>query len=425
MDIFGRRAFRSVVRDGGNVPGKRDCLFIHIDNYRAMRRVYDNANLSEVKITIANFLKKCHFKRIYYLDNGNFMLVYHINENAVDTETIRGRFEVPWKLSFGYITISASFMFVPAGKKYIDYTKLDKYAEFVFSDLYHDKGALNLTLTEDIARKANFDLEVEELLKQAVEHNNLEVFFQPIVSAQTEKVVSLEALARLHDEELGYINPEYFINTAEKMGIIDELGNQIMSNACKIAQDNRFDLYGVRRLEVNISPIQCIRKDFIESIETECKNFRNDRIKLNFEITESCSLNMEKLERDMKYLIAQGYTFSLDDYGTGYSNFINIKSLPFSIIKIDKALVWSHFEEGENSTTLPNLVQLIKDMDKEVIAEGVESAEMVQGLADMGVDYLQGFYCGEPMSGVDLLEYLKEHHGNVVADKLGLHEGKQ
>ena len=409
MNVFGRSAFAAVARENGSVLGKNDAILMHIDNYRTMRYIYDGESLNDMKIAIANFLKSCHLKRIYYLDNGIFLMICRKDTTPSEIATLKGRFEVPWDFSAGSHSISASFVSIPKQCDYINYPKIDKYAEFIFGDMHYASVGIDIEFTEELAKKAEYDKRVEEALKHAVEHNEIEVYFQPIIDANSGKVVSLEALARLHDEELGSISPDYFINTAEKMGLIDELDEQVIRKTCHYLSEYKLYELGIERVEVNLSPIQCMRKNFAEQMQTLCNSCNHTPVKINFEITESHSLSAKKLRSDMGRLSLGGHRFLLDDYGTGYSNFINIKTLPFAVIKIDKSLIWNHFEDGGKSTTLQGLVNLIKDMNVEVLAEGVETKEMAEALIDMGFDYLQGFYYAKPMPITDLLSYLKRY----------------
>jgi len=132
--------------------------------------------------------------------------------------------------------------------------------------------------------------------------------------------------------------------------------------------------------------------------------------RMNFEITETSSaFSQEAIDANVRTLSAAGVTFSLDDYGTGYSNAIRMLSLPFSIVKFDKSLV-DGLDDPSVRTMLSSTITMLHSIGKQTLAEGVETAKQAEALAEMGVDYIQGYYYAKPMPEDEFLAFLKEHN---------------
>ena len=137
------------------------------------------------------------------------------------------------------------------------------------------------------------------------------------------------------------------------------------------------------------------------------KKYKVDCTQINLEITETAlAQNHEILAANMKKVNEMGVTFSLDDYGTGYSTITYMMTLPFKIVKIDKSILWSSFQNEKAMIALCASINMIKDMDMEIVVEGVESEEMATKLAELGCDYLQGFYFSKPLPEKQFKEYL-------------------
>ena len=218
-------------------------------------------------------------------------------------------------------------------------------------------------------------------------------------------MVGAEALSRLLDPKLGLIPPVEFIPIAERSRSIVRLGEQVLTKTCRFLKDNADALSGLRFININLSPIQCLDQELAGTFEEIPKSFGIDPKKLHLEITEESMVDPEVLKNQMEQLGKCGYAFYLDDYGSGYANQFRIKTFPFSGIKLDMQIVWAHFREPD--AILPNTVSTFLDRGLSVTAEGVETKEMADQLTQMGCTYLQGFYFSKPVPMPEFLEYVK------------------
>ncbi len=221
------------------------------------------------------------------------------------------------------------------------------------------------------------------------------------MNGQTGKPEGAEALVRLSDGKGGLVPPGEFIPAAESSGSVAILGLQVFKKVCAFISQGGMDRCGMKWINVNVSPVQCLDRNLPEKLESIRKLYDISPAFLHLEITEQGALGPGGLEQ-IRRLRKLGYPMVLDDYGTGRANASRIKSIPLSGIKIDMSLVRAHFRKPD--PYLPSLVNGLHDLGFTVTAEGVETEDMVKGLRAMGCDYFQGFYYSRPISMEEFLE---------------------
>ena len=161
-------------------------------------------------------------------------------------------------------------------------------------------------------------------------------------------------------------------------------------------------------INVNLSVLQCMRDDFVQHIIGIVEEYGIPKSFINFEITESVSASDYDLLSDVvRKMKEQGFQFSMDDYGTGYSNMHSLFSLDFDIVKIDKSILWDSEKSERGQIILENCVHMIKQMKRKILVEGVETKAHVEKLQNLGVDFYQGYFFSKPINKNQLLEYCK------------------
>jgi EAL domain-containing protein (putative c-di-GMP-specific phosphodiesterase class I) len=249
-----------------------------------------------------------------------------------------------------------------------------------------------------------------EILERGLKEHNFEMYYQPIYSIKEDRFVSAEALIRLKDRDYGYVSPGIFIPAAEQSGFIDEIGNFVIESVYKFVSTHNLKRLGLSYIEVNLSVEQCLKEHFADYIVGTQNEYNVRPERINFEITET-AYNSAKdvLDRNIKKLKARGYQFSLDDYGTGYSNMQRVLNLPLKLVKIDKSLV-DDLDTENGASIVRNSIKMMQDIKLEVVIEGVETEEQLEILKSMGADYIQGFYFSRPLSELQFLEFLDRHN---------------
>lgn len=266
-------------------------------------------------------------------------------------------------------------------------------------------------MADDYLRRIQRMFKVESLLKHAIDTHEIDVFYQPIYDTKKKKYLSAEALVRLRDKEtIGFISPEEFIPVAEGNGLIIKLGDMIFDKICQFISESNLKSYGIEYIEINLSGVQCMDLELPDRLKQTMDHYQISPEYFNFEITETVSMNgLKMLEQNMHILRNMGSSFSMDDFGTGYSNLVQIAEMVFELIKLDKALVWSYFNGKEKKSTIlfEHIVWMLKELNIQIVAEGVETKEQAEQLSNMGIDYLQGYYYSKPAQESAFLGVLK------------------
>jgi diguanylate cyclase (GGDEF)-like protein len=240
-------------------------------------------------------------------------------------------------------------------------------------------------MTRDLVRRR----EIEAELRQAIQRNELSIFFQPIIDLNTGRIRAFEALVRWFHPEKGELRPDEFIPVAEETGVIITLGNWITVQAAKAAATWPEDV----TIAVNLSPIQIRAPGAALGILNALREARLDPRRLELEITETVLLDhSENTENFIAELGRAGVRFALDDFGTGYSSLSYLSKYPFSKIKVDRSFV-SGSHAGEKSDAIIRAVSgMGATLGMSIVAEGLETIEQVNAVRRAGCTMGQGYY---------------------------------
>ena len=272
-------------------------------------------------------------------------------------------------------------------------------------DQFYTK-AFDIINSEGFSIRNNMDL----ILNRAIRDRKFEMYYQPIYSIKDGRFVSAEALIRLIDEEHGFVSPALFIPAAERKGLMIPIGDFVLESVFKFISGNDFPELGLSYIELNLSVAQCIQSDLADKIFALEKKYHINPERVNLEITETTYENIGDItDTNIKRLSENGFSFSLDDYGTGYSNMHRISRLPLKIIKIDKTMV-DDMENKSGMSVLSNTVSMMKDIDKEIVCEGVETKEQLDKLTALGVDFIQGYYFSKPLPADKFIAFIRERN---------------
>ncbi|MDE7087325.1 MAG: EAL domain-containing protein, partial [Clostridia bacterium] len=168
---------------------------------------------------------------------------------------------------------------------------------------------------------------------------------------------------------------------------------------------------GIENVHVNLSVVQCMQESLHEVLIQIMDEYALNYKMIHLEMTESAAVASEEtLKSNMQKLIEKGISFALDDYGTGFSNTVTMMKYPFKLIKLDKSMVWSASDSEKAMSLLKHTINMIKDMNMEIVAEGVETAAQANMLAKMGCDYFQGYYYSRPVNSENFIKTLQEHN---------------
>ena len=243
---------------------------------------------------------------------------------------------------------------------------------------------------------------IQSRLMQAINTDQIRCWLQPIVSAQTGKVVGMEALARWHEPEQGWISPTVFIPMAESLGLIDKVGQTVWQQALHALTL----LPEHHRLSVNLSKRQLFSSTIVQQLLDDIAGANILPSRIMLEITESIALSDVEYARErILELDAKGFGISVDDFGVGYSSLSQLHEIPADELKLDISFVKRiHNKSGFGMATA--IISIAKSLELECVAEGVEDAETAALLSTMGVEMLQGYHYAKPMPINDYLSWI-------------------
>ncbi len=259
--------------------------------------------------------------------------------------------------------------------------------------------------SEDMNMNIDIKMKLELSLRRAFEFNQFELYFQPII--QSKKINGMEALIRWNHPDLGIIPPSTFIPVAEETGLIVQINEWVMKEACsklhELEKIGCSDLY----ISINVTSHQFVQKRVVEPLCSYIKLYNVNPERLIIELTENSLMeNIEYSISTMKELRAKGIRFSIDDFGTGYSSLSYLKKFPLDNLKIDRSFIVDIPGDGDSNSIARTIMALAKGLNFKVIAEGVETEEQFLFFDDEENCMIQGFYYSRPLPFNELLKYI-------------------
>lgn len=390
-------------------------ISVSIDGHEYLEKIFGVNIMSKLEKRFCNYIKKFNPNYdIYHISDYMFYFVADRFDNNILTELANNLFlqcDKNWVIGEIEIPVDVDICVINCPE---DVSGIDQLFEcsMYISHEQHGRESRIVYANELSSFYGKRKSQIKHAINKALKNNTLEVFYQPIFSTSKQRVNSAEALVRLFDTELGFISPEEFIPIAEEDGSILAIGNYVLENVCKFIRENNIKSIGIEYIEVNISVIECVKQDMSSRVLDLITKYNISPSQINLEITETAAVNSpEQLRINMSSLVNKGVYFSLDDYGSGYSNINYLIELPFRLIKVDKSIVWSSFKNEKAGIALESSISLIRKLEFNIVAEGVETKEQAEKLQKMGCEYLQGYYFSKPLCKEDFIKYITAANG--------------
>jgi len=289
----------------------------------------------------------------------------------------------------------------------------------MYSAKYNGKAKysfFNKNMSDIVVRR----VEIEKGLRNALQNNEFEIYYQPQIDIINNKIKGFEALLRWNNFELGRISPAEFIPVAEKSGLIIPMGDWIIKTTC--LQNNLWKSKGYiyDTIAINLSAVQLQNDKFEENLKRIISETGVNPRFVELEITES--ILMKDFEKSVKLLTEirdLGINIALDDFGTGYSSLSYLKQLPINTLKIDKSFIDNIATNEREKAIVDGIIQLAQKIDLDVIAEGVETKQQIKLLQSIGCNQIQGYYFSRPLPADEIEEKFLKINWSEAHNKNG------
>jgi diguanylate cyclase (GGDEF)-like protein/PAS domain S-box-containing protein len=291
-----------------------------------------------------------------------------------------------------------------------DADNLDDLIKAADTAMYHAKASGKQTYrfyTAELTDRAFEHLSIEHGLRQALVNGEFVLYYQPMVSLASGDIIGVEALLRWRHPEKGLLLPEAFISVAEETGLICEIGEWVLQEACRQTKAWRAAGLPALQIAINVSVRQILYDDLAGKVRAACQaaGLAPNELELEMEITESVLQGAAESTEALEALHDIGIKLSVDDFGTGYSSLSKLKHFPIDTIKIDRSFVHDIPGNTEGEAIVTAIIALARSMKLEVVAEGVESTAQREFLQSQGCNDAQGYLFEQPLTAAEIGQF--------------------
>jgi diguanylate cyclase (GGDEF)-like protein len=396
--------FEEMLRDARRYNGRVAVLFIDLDGFKKINDSHGHEVGDQIMATVADRIRASLSPNDRALRYGGdeFVALCPDVTNSVSAENIARRIiraiEEPFELPSDSVVLSASVGVALTEERC---TRPEDVLRDADAAMYQakTKGPGTYALFDRSMRDQITPSTAERRLRQALENGEFRLYYQPIVSLWTKRLVGCEALLRWNDPERGMVNPDEFLPALEDTGLIVPIGGWVLEEVCRQSRawQEMFPDRPALNIKLNVSARQLAQADFVEHLRDclERSGAGADRVCL--EITEGALMyDVASAWSTLRECKALGVSLALDDFGTGYSSLSYLRQFSVDLLKIDKSFVDGIGHSREDSTIIEHVIGMAKALGIVTVAEGVETEDQVLQLRSMNCDLAQGYYFSHP-----------------------------
>lgn len=392
-------------------------MFLDLDNFKHINDTMGHDNGDSLLIEASRRISSClrGTSTVARLGGDEFLVILPSLNAPEATEQVAERilqtFSAPYTLANQEVFISTSIGIAIYPSDSDNSSTLLQHADAAMYQAKNKGKSAYQRFLPEMNKDSHERLQIESRLRRALELDELEVYYQPIVEAATGRLIGAEALIRWNNPAMGMVVPDRFIPLAEETGLIIPIGDWVLDTACKQIkqwqQSTGLDL----TIAVNVSPRQFRDGNFVGTVESILSKYQLDPHFLELEITERLILD-DSIETSSIFdsLDKMNVKLSIDDFGTGYSALGYLKSYPFDTLKIDKSFVQDVIEEKEDAALVTAIITMAHSLGLKVIAEGVEEASQLEFLNSRNCDFAQGYYFNRPVPAADFNQWMEKNN---------------
>ncbi len=352
-------------------------------------------------------------KKIFRITGKRFLiLASSLEEYEHYLSRLKRMFDVNIKMGVEEknLTIPIIISGIINAEKLSDCNSVLEYAEYLES--LSTQNGLTEVIQDDRQTMNGFlyNKRVEQYLHTAINEDLFEIYYQPVYSTRENRFITLEALSRLHHPELGWIAPDVFIQIAEKNHMIEQITDLQFHRVCRFLNENGRLMKQLLNVKVNLSSLDLMRNDCSGHFIRIMDKYGIPHEWIQFEITETVATEYNaSLGIIVEEFLNAGIRLCLDDFGSGYANLNTVMKLPFSIIKLDRSLLYEICHDNTRAMFYQSIVETFHKMNYHIVSEGVETKEEVELISGWGVDMIQGYYFSKPLPETELLRIMQNN----------------
>jgi diguanylate cyclase (GGDEF)-like protein len=406
---------RSTRRAERQHPPSLAVLIVGLDRFKLVNETLGHAAGDQMLVAVARRLLTCLRPGdvVARMGGDEFGILLHQIKDSSDATRVAKRVQAVLKTPYGLggheLPTTASIGIVTDETSYDAGTLIHNAGTAMDRAKAHGKDRYEL-FDETMHARALALIRLETDLRLAIDHDQLRLYFQPVVSLESGRITGFEALVRWDHPVQGLLQPSHFIPLAEESGLIIPLGWWVLDEACRQMSKwlEQFTDMPELSVSVNLSPKQFQQSHLVERVKETVEQSGFDFRRLRFEITEG--VLMEEVDISVgtiKQLRALGIQVNIDDFGTGYSSLSYLQQLPIDTLKIDRSFVTDLDVAGQKPQVIQAIVGLARDLGINVVAEGVETQEQSARLKFLKCDEGQGFLYSEPVDGDTATQLLR------------------
>lgn len=388
-------------------------IAVKIGNMSRINELLGIENGSQLLSQIRQLLQECADDTWVFRMREDCLVAVtrNLRELRLTDEQLEQRISQPWAVGNTGVLVQATICSVKTselmGEPLAPQQAMNNLDLALAKNDHRGKRVISICIGPEQLRSLKRRQVVEAALRDAIENDEgLELYFQPLWSVRQQKFTSAEVLLRFNHPQLGMVSPEEFVPIAENCGIVTAMDELVLKKACAFIRerDPRRTL-GLEMLEINLSALEFMHFRLPELLNEVVMQHGIDPEFVCFEITETAATeSFDLLKESMLKLCQKGFRFALDDFGTGYANISRVIQLPFSMVKLDRSLLYG------STIVLEDLARMFARMGRFAVIEGVETPEQAAQVQAVQADYIQGFYYAKPMNEQDFIAFFRDHN---------------
>lgn len=417
--LFDKVSLLQEMNDRLNTPAmetEQQLLLIDIDSFRRVNDVIGREGSDAILKEFSSRLQELPGVFFLYRYSGDCFAILRTGKKLDKfVQGIKSLLDTPfdYKGKNTYLTVSIGSIDI---LDFADTTAetLLEYTEIALN-VCRSKGKNGwVRYSSDLKERDYLELEMEGMIRDGLKTNQFVLYYQPQYSFSENKFVGAEALIRWNHPTKGFVSPGEFIPIAERSGLVVNLGEWVINEACRQQREWLDKGYSIVKVGVNIGSLHFKKPDFIEDIRDALEKYNLPAQSLGLEITEGSVIDdVDDMIQKLEQLREMGVHVSIDDFGTGYSSLSYLKKFKIDTLKIDQSFVMNMEEARDDIAIVRAIIDLAKNLNIKVIAEGVENDSVRDLLIEMSCTDMQGYLVSRPVANVEFEKNLQKTSINL------------